>query len=282
MRQSGMGYNPAAYPVIQLGDGTTVSMGVPNPAGVTGGNFRGSGEFIVPNDWWITQINASSTDFILGAVRLVNGAITLPAGTTLAGPIATLAIGGGNQLVRNPVNDSGSLSIEAAGGLLVAGSRSGTYFGGNAYNDGANWLRYNVSAAASLWGITSAGITYYTAPAGANPIALTTKLTIDLSGNLTVAGYVSFGANEFIQDAGCGIIRYVCGPPSGRHNFEYSGGGYATLWGAAFSVQSTIKAKRDLAPLNQKSALAQVLDRRVTPISFRYLTQDPTHLGFTC
>lgn len=77
MRQSGFGYSPTTYPVVQVGDGpSSVALGVSTLSGVPGGNFRGQSELVVPNDWWITQVNAGATDFLLGTLRLTNGVLS--------------------------------------------------------------------------------------------------------------------------------------------------------------------------------------------------------------
>lgn len=104
----------------------------------------------------------------------------------------TLVIGSANERIRNPVNGAASLSIESSDGYVFASSKSGAHLGGNAYYDGTSWNRFDVAAATSFLAVTGNSFTWYTAPAGANPISgQGTPMSVDASGNAAFAGKVT-------------------------------------------------------------------------------------------
>lgn len=93
------------------------------------------------------------------------------------------------EVIRNPVNNPGSLSVESADGYLMLMSRSGGHVGANAYWDGTNWNRYDVAQPSGV--IIAAGnplLQVFGATAGANPIGWSTKASIDAAGTMTLAG----------------------------------------------------------------------------------------------
>jgi len=77
------------YTSIQIGSGPSIALGadVSQPAG---GNFNGTNEVIIPNNWRITQINSGATDFLNGILIINNGVVSpvsiiLPSGSTTRG-----------------------------------------------------------------------------------------------------------------------------------------------------------------------------------------------------
>ncbi len=120
---------------------------------------------------WQTPFSKASAD-----------ALYLPlAGGTVSGPIN---FGSANERIRNPVNAAANLSIESVDGYVFASGLSGTHLTMNSYWDGTNWQRYNTANPAAYAAVYSGGITFVTAPAGANPVTgWATKLTVDLNGN---------------------------------------------------------------------------------------------------
>jgi hypothetical protein len=115
---------------------------------------------------------------------------------------------------------------------------------------------------------------------------LTNAGALTLASNLTVTGgnvYVVNSSTALVSDSANLLLYATAGSVFTRANSIYAqspAGAYVPIYASAFSVQSTRKSKQDLVPLNQRAALAQVLDERVAPLTFRYTTDPTRHVGF--
>jgi hypothetical protein len=98
----------------------------------------------------------------------------------------TITLGAGGPRIRAMPFATQGLLVEAPSHIaLLAGSLAGEVCG-NAYYDGANWLRYDVGQPASVVAASGGTLTVYTAPAGANPITFTAPMSLSNTGVLTV------------------------------------------------------------------------------------------------
>jgi hypothetical protein len=98
----------------------------------------------------------------------------------------TITLGAGGPRIRPMPFATQGLLVEASSHIaLLAGSLAGEVCG-NAYYDGANWLRYDVGQPASVVAASGGTFTVYTAPAGANPITFNAPMSLSNAGVLTV------------------------------------------------------------------------------------------------
>ena len=120
--------------------------------------------------------------------------IDRPSGAS--GDNKSIVFGNSNEYIRNPKNAVNNLSIESSDGYIMVSSTNGTHLSGNAYWDGSNWMRYNVSVAAGVVAVASGTFTFFSAAAGANPLSLTSLVTFDVAGKVQATAYAtgpSFG-----------------------------------------------------------------------------------------
>lgn len=119
------------------------------------------------------------------------GDASLP-GSLFVPTVKSIQVGPGNQLIRNPANASGHLSLESQDGHSFLTAKLNAHLASNAYWDGTNWMRYDTSQAGGYFFMSGgSGLTLSTASAGANPLSATNKFTVDGSGNATLVGYLN-------------------------------------------------------------------------------------------
>ncbi|HEY1295479.1 MAG TPA: hypothetical protein VGJ60_20565 [Chloroflexota bacterium] len=258
------------------------------------------------------------------------------------------------------------LDIRASNAHVMVQGKLSVQIGANAYHDGSAWQRFDVAQAVAVMQMNnSGGFYWYTAPSGANPITLNSKMTLDNNGALTLStGYLSVGTAGYVLRCGdttnalywdtsslcqlssagnSGIFRFYSPAANTYFDFHCIAGGFVQMGGthtslqvggqlqsnsgnlylintttavtsdstnlllyatggivvtrttamhvqnaaaayvpinaSAFTVNSTLKNKRDLSPLSQPASLAAVLDERVTPLAYTYL-DDARYLGF--
>jgi hypothetical protein len=117
-------------------------------------------------------------------------------------------------------------------------------------------------------------------------MTLTNAGALTIATNLTVTGgnvYVVNTSTALVSDSANLLLYATAGAVFTRASGIYvqsPAGAYVPIYASVFSVQSTRKSKQDLVLLNQRAALAQVLDERVAPLTFRYTTDPTRHLGF--
>jgi len=179
------------------------------------------------NGWQIDAVRVDGVPTNTGSFTSVDyrsfyiGAITVPAGyafnyglyigapngaTTNLGLynagatqlVGALSIGNNATppIIRTPAGSNQSLSLESPLQYAFLSSRTGSHIAGNAYWDGSNWQRYDVAQPSSYVVAGQSAIQLATAPAGANPITWTNRMSIDaasglvtLAGNLTAANF---------------------------------------------------------------------------------------------
>jgi hypothetical protein len=116
----------------------------------------------------------------------------VPSGST--GDNKSIVFGNSGEYIRNPKNAVNNLSIESSDGYVFSASKNGAFLTGNAYWDGTNWQRFDVSIAGAYLSVSNAAMVYATAAAGANPITETSVFTVTNAGNLTMPGTANVGA----------------------------------------------------------------------------------------
>jgi hypothetical protein len=107
-------------------------------------------------------------------------------------------VGNSGGVIKTPVNSGSSLSIEAPNQYLMLSSKSGSHLIGNAYYDGTNWQRFDVAQALALVVASPGGISFSTAPAGANPASPAQRALLDQSGNFSATGSIIAGATGYL------------------------------------------------------------------------------------
>ena len=84
-----------------------------------------------------------------------------------------------------------SFQIKALSKYLMLMGNTGTYIGGNAYWDGAAWQRYNTASGAALVAAGIGSVTFFTAPAAANPVTWTLGPQVTSQGLLIPNGSIA-------------------------------------------------------------------------------------------
>lgn len=130
IKEQHFGYDPSSYHAVQVGGGYAVSFGV-DVSDVTGGNFRGTDEIIVPNNFYITQVNSGSTNFKTGVMVLNDGNIGFGTYT----PNGRLDVNGVLRL--SGVGTSILTTTDASGLYLDANTGGGMYI----QSDAAIYIR---------------------------------------------------------------------------------------------------------------------------------------------
>ena len=176
--------------------GATGTQGPPGQGVPTGGT---AGQILTKN---------TATNYDASWLAPAPSGITLPLGQTLTfAPDSTYDIGnaadsrardlnlgrnlnlaGGAQL--KPAG-TGSFSLESSGQYAFAGGKAGGFLDGNAYWDGAAWQRWDTTAASSVVRTDSSGLNLMTSAAGTGALSLTSRFSVDTSGNTSVAGTLS-------------------------------------------------------------------------------------------
>jgi hypothetical protein len=152
-----------------------------------------------------------------------------------SGDNKAIVIGGANEYIRNPKNNASSLSIESSDGFAQLQGKAGALVALNAYYDGSQWQRFDVSSAAMHINLGTA-LNIYSAPAGANPIVwTTTMMSLDSIGNLhatSLATGPAFGGGWPIA-GDINISRG--GSPASGYIFFADGSHYLGWTGSQFS-----------------------------------------------
>jgi hypothetical protein len=180
-----------------LGSGSTVT----SLYGIYVENQGGSGRTNVYGVYIAAQSGAATTNIGLynaGTSQLV-GALGLN-----TAPVAgqAISIGSANARLRLPVNDANSISLESAGGYSFQSALNGAQLAYNAYYDGSAWQRFSTGSTAAQWAIYNAGISYFTAGSGANPIGWgAVKFSIDMNGNTAIAGTLAVSGSTTLAAA---------------------------------------------------------------------------------
>jgi hypothetical protein len=152
-----------------------------------------------------------------------------------SGDNKAIVIGSASEYIRNPKNNASSLSIESSDGFAQLQGKAGALVALNAYYDGSQWQRFDVSSAAMHINLGTA-LTIYSAPAGANPIVwTTTMMSLDSIGNLhatSLATGPAFGGGWPIA-GDINISRG--GSPASGYIFFADGSHYLGWTGSQFS-----------------------------------------------
>jgi hypothetical protein len=155
--------------------------------------------------------------------------------------------------------------------LSFGASGQGAHFGGNTYWDGTNW-KYLNSTGACRYEFDNAGPSHkwYTAPSGTagNNVTFTQAMTLNASGNLSVASNVASGfSGEFVNGsatAPAGLRIYYSGVGSGSggsfiyaHDtgalrFNVAGNGNVTNVNNSYGAISDIKLKENIIDTSPK------------------------------
>jgi hypothetical protein len=111
---------------------------------------------------------------------------TVYAGTSMATPLLTVGSDATPPIIRTTPSLPQSLSIESPAQYAFIGGRVLGGLNGNAYYDGANYQRYDTAQPASQVQVSGGALTVLTAPAGANPITWTSRMSINSAGVLSL------------------------------------------------------------------------------------------------
>lgn len=100
-----------------------------------------------------------------------------------------IALGGTSARIRNPANDTNSISLESANGYSFQSGNSGAQLSYGSYYDGSTWRYFSGNNAGQL-AVYNAGLHFFTAPAGSagNSVGWNDVWNIDMSGNTHVGG----------------------------------------------------------------------------------------------
>jgi hypothetical protein len=124
---------------------------------------------------WNFQSSLLSSPTKVFAITATNG-LTLTLGANATPPTIHLT------------TNSQDIEVESPGRYAFFTSKLGSYIAANAYYDGTNWQRYDTAQPVALWAVTTSVIGMYGAAAGANPVTMATRLTIDNTGLVDSAG----------------------------------------------------------------------------------------------
>lgn len=110
--------------------------------------------------------------------------------------IGTDGTAANRPVLKQTANSSQIVSLESPALYAQVAGKAGTILGGNAYYDGTNWQRYDISAGASSFNAGNLGATILIAPSGANPVTWTEALQVDLSGNTNIRKSLNVGGTN--------------------------------------------------------------------------------------
>jgi hypothetical protein len=137
------------------------------------------------------QLSSNGTDPGTGDVT-ISLATRLPLGSgTVSSPTYGFSVDGACGLYAQGSAGAVDVTQIATGNAFIAGkSGAGAYY--NIYWDGANYQRLNTANRGSTLEVTSTlPISVATCAAGTNPATMTALMSLDTSGNLTIAGRLS-------------------------------------------------------------------------------------------
>jgi hypothetical protein len=177
-------------------------------------------------------------------------------GTTATGvvgigtaPVAgqAISISSANVRLRQPASDATSISLETATGYSFQCGRLGAQLAFNAYYDGAAWQRFVTTDASAQWALVGFGITYLTTVAGSGSISWgTTKFSIDLNGNVLIAGYQDTTEIAKPANPAAGFLRIY--PKSDNKLYTLDSTGLETQLGAGGGLTIPLSQNLTFSP----------------------------------